>query len=303
MRNPLAGNIARNARRALVLIGLVAAGPVSASEEDAHAFLGGIAYRVEAAPRAALDHIDMMRFGPAGLAYVMRPAPSAAVGSPEVDSIQTGAIRAGVFDSVAIPMRNFPALERWRPIAASLDRCMPDAGCGKGVEWFADMVERARDLPLRARMAFVSETVNGRIRYVRDTQARGLADHWASPEETLAFGTGDCEDFAILKMAALARAGVPAGSMSLVVLRDSALDVYHAVLTVRTSQGSFVLDNLRDTVLTDDKLPTYQPLFSLSGDRAWIHGSRRGGAEMASRLNPMAIASGEGLASDAVRPR
>ncbi|WP_233426648.1 transglutaminase-like cysteine peptidase [Rhizobium mongolense] len=49
--------------------------------------------------------------------------------------------------------------------------------------------------------------VNRAIRYRRDMDTDQAADHWAAPSETLARQQGDCEDFAILKMAALRAEG------------------------------------------------------------------------------------------------
>lgn len=36
------------------------------------------------------------------------------------------------------------------------------------------------------------------LRYVSDPDAHGVRDYWQAPNETIARGTGDCEDFAIL---------------------------------------------------------------------------------------------------------
>ena len=55
----------------------------------------------------------------------------------------------------------------------------------------------------------------------------GKLDYWAKPSEILERRAGDCEDFAILKMAALLRAGIPAQSMSLVVLQDRKRGFFH----------------------------------------------------------------------------
>jgi len=98
-----------------------------------------------------------------------------------------------------------------------------------------------------------------------------------------------------LKMTALLRAGVPANSMSLVVLRDSGRGVYHAVLAVATGSGNLILDNTRAEVAMDTDLPDYQPLFSLGAERSWIHGTRTaGGPALAQDENLSAIAPGEG---------
>ena len=74
-------------------------------------------------------------------------------------------------------------------------------------------------------------------------------------------------------MTALMRVGIPARSLSLVVLRNNGRGVLHAVLAVTTSSGTFILDNARANVAMDSDLP-YQPLYSLSDNRAWIHGTK-----------------------------
>jgi hypothetical protein len=94
----------------------------------------------------------------------------------------------------------------------------------------------------------------------------------------------------------LAKAGVPAKSMSLVVLRDERRNVYHAVLAIRTSHGSYILDNLHSAIRRDVELPDYMPLYSVSAGRGYIYG-RRGGKSLlsASASGFDAIAPGEGL--------
>jgi hypothetical protein len=64
----------------------------------------------------------------------------------------------------------------------------------------------------------------------------GKLDYWATPAEILLRGSGDCEDFAILKMTALIRAGLPGNTLSLVVVRDNGRGVFHAVLAVTVKE-------------------------------------------------------------------
>lgn len=236
------------------------------------------------------------RYGPAGLDHLLGDGAAASV-SGGVDPVQTGSIRAAAFGSMAIPMRNFPALRRWTPLMDRIDGCASGSACASEPDWFRALGAATSRMRFKHKLDLVNREVNRNIRYVSDRESYGDLDHWASPDEILARSEGDCEDFAILKMAALIRAGVPAGSMSLVVLRDQKFEVYHAVLTVKTSQGIFVLDNLRDRVLPDTALTSYQPLFSLSKDRAWIHGVKAGAESVASsNVDPLAIAPGEGYA-------
>ena len=71
----------------------------------------------------------------------------------------------------------------------------------------------------------------------------GREEVWSYPE-----GIGDCEDYALEKRRQLMALGVPAGDLLLTVVRQPS-GAGHAVLTMRTSRGEFVLDNLEPRVL------------------------------------------------------
>jgi transglutaminase-like putative cysteine protease len=151
-----------------------------------------------------------------------------------------------------------------------------------------DTAKAVRDIPLMLRAVAINTAVNRLIDYRSDKDVYGKLDYWAAPVEILTKGKGDCEDFAILKMAALKAAGVPADSMALVILRDASRNFFHAVLAVSTNSGTYVLDNLRDAVLTDRQLPQYQALYSLSAQGAWVHGYKRG-SEFALQKRPTSL--------------
>ena len=71
----------------------------------------------------------------------------------------------------------------------------------------------------------------------------GVPELWSYPTTE-----GDCEDYALLKQYMLQRAGVPRSALLITVLRQRN-GAGHAVLTVRTDQGDFVLDNLDERIL------------------------------------------------------
>jgi len=220
--------------------------------------------------------------------------------APGIDDTKTGAVRPSLFKSVALPIRNLPAATQWRPVYAKLgqdfasDCAGPD--CRTRVSGLEAAIDEARSARFVERLRLVNSTVNGMIGYAGDREIYGQLDYWATPSQTLKAGRGDCEDYAILKMAALKAAGIPVSSMSLVVLRDRERNLFHAVLAVATDRGHFILDNAHDVVLLDSKIARYQPLFSMSRDRYWLHGTRRSGDQMvASGSTPLrGIAPGEG---------
>src|SRR2546421_256375 len=61
-------------------------------------------------------------------------------------------------------------------------------------------------------------------------------------------GYGDCEDYALLKRRLLTQAGWPRQALLMTVVRDKRGDG-HAVLTVKSDKGEFVLDNQNEDVL------------------------------------------------------
>jgi predicted transglutaminase-like cysteine proteinase len=94
---------------------------------------------------------------------------------------------------------------------------------------------------MRARIERVNKWVNETIEPVSDAERWGVADRWDYPVN----GKGDCEDFVLLKRRLLVADAVPPGALLLTVVKDARNDG-HAVLTVRTDKGDFILDNLND---------------------------------------------------------
>jgi predicted transglutaminase-like cysteine proteinase len=92
----------------------------------------------------------------------------------------------------------------------------------------------------------VNLTVNRSVKPVSDGDLYGRQEVWAYPNE--AGNRGDCEDFALQKRRLLIGRGIAAGNLLMTVVRKPDGEG-HAVLTVRTDGGDFVLDNLSDQVL------------------------------------------------------
>jgi predicted transglutaminase-like cysteine proteinase len=90
---------------------------------------------------------------------------------------------------------------------------------------------------LSSELKLVNRSVNSRIKEVSDRKD----DDWRVPTIS-----GDCEDIAILKKRELMRRGWPASALLLTVARYRGQG--HTVLTVRTSEGDLVLDNLTNSV-------------------------------------------------------
>jgi predicted transglutaminase-like cysteine proteinase len=86
--------------------------------------------------------------------------------------------------------------------------------------------------------------VNTRVRPMTDMEHWGVVERWNYPDD----GYGDCEDYVLQKRKMLVQAGWPREALLITVVRDKRGDG-HAVLTVKTDRGEFVLDNQTDQIL------------------------------------------------------
>lgn len=88
----------------------------------------------------------------------------------------------------------------------------------------------------------VNRNINRAIAPATDAEIYGVSEYWTIPVDR-----GDCEDYALLKQRVLLDRGWPKNALLVTVVRDEKGEG-HAVLTVRTAQGDFVLDNKVDEV-------------------------------------------------------
>jgi predicted transglutaminase-like cysteine proteinase len=93
----------------------------------------------------------------------------------------------------------------------------------------------------------INDRVNQGIRYAPDQGE----DRWDIVEGG---GTGDCEDYALTKRAALIALGWPGEALRIATAWTPS-GVYHAVLTVDTDRGTYVLDNRYPRVEPWEALP------------------------------------------------
>ncbi len=92
-------------------------------------------------------------------------------------------------------------------------------------------------------LVHVNASINASVRPRTDLDLWGKPEVWSYPRVE-----GDCEDYVLLKRNVLIRKGVPAGSLLITVVRQKNGDG-HAVLTVRTDKGDYVLDNLEGRIM------------------------------------------------------
>jgi predicted transglutaminase-like cysteine proteinase len=128
----------------------------------------------------------------------------------------------------------------------------------------------ARDVVLNSRtwndLVRVNRWVNDTIQPMTDLEHWGVVEKWSYPDD----GYGDCEDYVLLKRKLLMQAGWPRTALLITVVRDEKGDG-HAVLTVRTDRGEFILDNQNEQILLwSDTKYRFVKRQSQSDPNSWV---------------------------------
>jgi len=117
---------------------------------------------------------------------------------------------------------------------------------------FADQCQAPQDAPATITLTSdawqtlkqVNSAVNAAIWAEDDEKHYGRAEYWTIPTD----GYGDCEDYALAKRKQLIGAGFPEPALRIAIV-ITPREARHAVLTVDTDKGDYVLDNLNDDVV------------------------------------------------------
>jgi predicted transglutaminase-like cysteine proteinase len=208
------------------------------------------------------------------------------------------------FESREIHSTNLAQLKQWREVLARWQQqrvnavavCADDVRADCEPEEWADLVRELHDLPLREQLERVNAAFN-RHPYVPSFKNWGEVSHWETPFEFL-HKNGQCQDFAIAKFLMLRALGVPNENLRLVVLRDTALGLEHAVAVVSVDGEALMLDNRIPRVVPVSQVHHYLPYYSTNETDWWRHTAnplRRGKPSKASKgIQPL---SGSDLAN------
>jgi predicted transglutaminase-like cysteine proteinase len=113
----------------------------------------------------------------------------------------------------------------------------------------------------------LNRRINSEITAKSDQELYGKEEEWSFPQ-----GAGDCEDYALLKRRILiGEYGLSPSNVLLTVVRRENGEG-HAILTLRTSEGDFLLDNLHPAVRLWSAVKEYTFLKRQSSDDAgqWV---------------------------------
>ncbi len=144
--------------------------------------------------------------------------------------------------------------------ASALSTCVPE-------EW-ASLTERLKGLAPRAMLDEVNRAINAHP-YVSSLDNWGTADHWETPFEFMS-RNGQCEDYAIAKFMILRAMGFANDQLRIVVLRDEARQVDHAVLVAILDNQAWLLDSLSDDVAAVVSSPQYRAYYSINETGWWL---------------------------------
>jgi predicted transglutaminase-like cysteine proteinase len=100
-------------------------------------------------------------------------------------------------------------------------------------------------------MARINVEVNTEVDFIPDPENSGMEETWSFPENC----TGDCEDYALEKRRRLVDTGLPSAALRMAIAFHEMQFFPHAILTVETTTGTWILDNLDDEVRCWDGVP------------------------------------------------
>ncbi|MCY7340260.1 MAG: transglutaminase-like cysteine peptidase [Sphingomonas bacterium] len=250
----------------------------AAGLSKAEAILGGTSslaaiLAAQANGSTAIPAADLVQPG----LYPRPRAPLFGIAPDEQPDLYASPDRPDVFNSVALRINQSPLDDRWRKVGLS--------GVHGADARFAAALRGQHE---QARIEAVNEYVNARISFVDDIRQYGVADRWTAAADTLARGRGDCEDYALAKMAMLRKAGFAEKDLYLVVLKDLVRRADHAVLVVRSAGRFMVLDNSTNRLVDSAEVRDYRPILTFTAGQRFTHGYRRNAVTA-----PMLLAAAE----------
>jgi predicted transglutaminase-like cysteine proteinase len=112
----------------------------------------------------------------------------------------------------------------------------------------------------------INKWVNVNIKPMTDMDHYGMIQWWRYPDD----GVGACHSYALLKRRMLIKAGWPRTALLMTIVHE-ANGEGHAVLTVKTDRGEYILDNLDERIHLWSETPyRFYKRQSQSDPNAWV---------------------------------
>ncbi len=128
------------------------------------------------------------------------------------------------------------------------------------------LIEQSGALDERSKLQAVNDFINRSVSYASDREIWGEDEYWATPQQTLSRGRGDCEDFAIAKYFTLVQMGVPSEKLRLTFVKALPLNQAHMVLAYYPSPAlqPLILDNLEGQIKPAGARRDLLPVFAFN---------------------------------------
>jgi predicted transglutaminase-like cysteine proteinase len=180
---------------------------------------------------------------------------------------------AALVAAAVLPVQSTHAADRLAFMAVASESRAPIGWvefCAQEPAECAGGASAPRDVVLSPRawrdLVQINTWVNNAIKPMTDLDHWGVVEKWSYPDD----GYGDCEDYVLLKRRMLLQSGWPREALLITVVRDKK-DEGHAVLTVKTDRGDYVLDNQdEDVVLWSDTGYRFVKRQSQSDPNVWV---------------------------------
>lgn len=168
------------------------------------------------------------------------------------------------------PVADGDLLEKWRRVKADVGRdletvarCHANGPCTAAAQALIAIISEGVGHRGRARIAMINRAADLAITPMSDQAQWGVSDRWSAPLETLQSSRGDCEDYAIVKYAALLGAGISESDVKIVLFKNLLPREDHAALAVHVDGQWLILDNRTLTLVCDTDVTRAIPEYVL----------------------------------------
>jgi predicted transglutaminase-like cysteine proteinase len=187
-----------------------------------------------------------------------------------------GAMPTSLFGYQEIQKQNLNLFPQWLSVLERHILNLKDAGSCQSTAFnechlkqWQSFLKGIKQLPVNQQIKRVNKYANEK-EYILDIENYGLADYWATPKEFLS-NSGDCEDYAIIKMLSMKWLGYDTHSMRVVVVQDTNLRIAHAVMAIERNNDILILDNQIEEVISHAAIFHYVPVYSVNENNWWMH--------------------------------
>jgi len=184
-------------------------------------------------------------------------------------------VHAGLFGYMENERSNLQIFPQWLSVLErSIEKSAPDGDCSNRkldqchLKNWHRFIKSIQDNDVISQLRDVNRFAN-KQQYILDIENYGIEDYWATPREFLQ-NSGDCEDYAIIKMLTLKKLGYEMGSVRLVVLQDTNLRIPHAVLSIKNGDDILILDNQIEEVISHKYILHYVPVYAINERKWWM---------------------------------